>query len=55
MKSAELLAGKDAVEKTFPYYDEKKQKALELIEIYKNNVAGGKKADKDSPLWQPAI
>ena len=39
---AESLAGKDAVAKVFPKYKDSKQKALDLIEIYKNNAAGGK-------------
>ncbi|KAL3945738.1 MAG: hypothetical protein SGBAC_000125 [Bacillariaceae sp.] len=41
MKIAEKLAGKAAVEKVFPKYEENKQKALDLIAMYKGNAAGG--------------
>ena len=50
MKSVELLAGKDAVEKNFPYYEENKQKTLEMIELYKS-----KRATPDGAFWQPAV
>ena len=42
MKIAEKLAGKAAVEKVFPQYEENKKKALDLISMYKSNAAGGK-------------
>ena len=41
-QTATQLAGKDSVEKVFPKYEENKKKALDLIELYKNNAAGGK-------------
>jgi hypothetical protein len=53
IQSAEKLKGKESVKKTFPYYIEQKQKTLDLIEIYKNNLAGGK-LNKDDAFWQPA-
>jgi hypothetical protein len=43
------LAGKDDCEKVFPKYEENKKKALDLIELYKNNAAGGK-LNKDA-FW----
>eukprot|EP00934_Nitzschia_sp_Nitz4_P000275 Nitzschia sp. Nitz4//scaffold86_size83305//36746//37187//NITZ4_005257-RA/size83305-snap-gene-0.167-mRNA-1//-1//CDS//3329559235//275//frame0 len=36
------LAGKDAVDKVLPKYEESMKKATELIALYKENVAGGK-------------
>lgn len=53
MQSAEKLSGKESVKKAFPYYEEQKQKTLDLIEIYKNNLAG-EKSSKDDAFWQPA-
>mmetsp|Transcript_41390 Transcript_41390/g.99139 ORF Transcript_41390/g.99139 Transcript_41390/m.99139 type:complete len:144 (-) Transcript_41390:1288-1719(-) len=42
MQTAIKLAGKDAAEKVFPYYEENKKKALELVDLYQGNVAGDK-------------
>jgi hypothetical protein len=39
---AQKLAGKDATEKVLPYYEDNQKKAMDLIELYKSNVAGGK-------------
>jgi hypothetical protein len=41
-KIAEKLAGKEACEKVFPKYEENKKNALALIDMYKQNAAGGK-------------
>lgn len=37
------LTGKEACEKVFPYYEDSKKKALDMMEIYKTNTAGEKK------------
>mmetsp|Transcript_33265 Transcript_33265/g.37093 ORF Transcript_33265/g.37093 Transcript_33265/m.37093 type:complete len:130 (+) Transcript_33265:110-499(+) len=37
------LTGKEACEKVFPYYEDNKKKALDMMEIYKTNTAGEKK------------
>jgi hypothetical protein len=50
MKSVELLAGKEGVEKHFPYYEENKQKTIDMIELYKT-----KRATPDGAFWQPAV
>ena len=42
MQTAIKLAGKDAAEKVFPYYEDNKKKALELVDLYQGNVAGDK-------------
>jgi DNA-binding sugar fermentation-stimulating protein len=42
MQVAVKLAGKDKCEKVFPYYEESKKKALDLIQVYKDNLEGGK-------------
>lgn len=41
-ETAVQLAGKDAVDKVLPKYEESMQKAAELIALYKDNAAGGK-------------
>lgn len=41
-ETAVQLAGKDAVDKVLPNYEESMKKATELIGLYKDNVAGGK-------------
>lgn len=48
--TAQNLAGKAATDRVFPKYEESKKKALDLIELYKNNAAGGK-LNKDTPFW----
>ena len=50
MKIAEELAGKDGAHKVFPYYEDSRKKALDLIETYKEGVAGSKDL-KDNPFW----
>jgi hypothetical protein len=42
MQVAIKLAGKEATTKVFPYYEDNKKKATELIELYQGNVAGDK-------------
>ena len=39
---AQKLAGREATEKALPYYKESQKKAMEMIELYKSNVAGDK-------------
>mmetsp|Transcript_16046 Transcript_16046/g.44380 ORF Transcript_16046/g.44380 Transcript_16046/m.44380 type:complete len:140 (-) Transcript_16046:226-645(-) len=41
------LAGKEETEKVFPYYEDNKKKALDLIEIYKKSAAG----EKSGAFW----
>lgn len=41
------LAGKEVTEKVFPYYEDNKKKALDLMEIYKKDAA----ADKNKVFW----
>lgn len=48
-QTAVKLAGKEATEKAFPYYEDSKKKAMDLIELYQGNVAGDK-LKKDS-FW----
>ena len=40
------LAGKDECEKVFPYYEDNKKKALDMIKVYKD--ASG---DTSGPFW----
>jgi hypothetical protein len=39
---AQNLTGKETCDKVFPKYEENKNKALDLIALYKDNVEGGK-------------
>jgi hypothetical protein len=39
---AQTLAGKDMTESVLPTYADNQKKALELIEVYETNLAGGK-------------
>ncbi|VEU37663.1 unnamed protein product [Pseudo-nitzschia multistriata] len=41
------LAGKDECEKVFPYYEDNKKKALDMIGIYKHSAEG----EKASTFW----
>lgn len=41
-ETAVQLAGKDAVDKVLPNYEESMSRASELIAVYKENAAGGK-------------
>ena len=41
-QTAQQLAGRDAVDRVLPNYEENRTKAMEHIELYKKNVAGGK-------------
>ena len=41
-ETAVQLAGKDAVDKVLPKYEESMSRAHELISLYKENAAGGK-------------
>ena len=43
------LAGKEDCEKVLPYYEDNKKKALDMIEVYKNNLAGEKA--KNGVFW----
>jgi hypothetical protein len=36
------LAGKEDCEKVFPYYEDNKKKALEMIKVYKDAASGEK-------------
>ncbi|KAL3904324.1 MAG: hypothetical protein SGARI_004975 [Bacillariaceae sp.] len=47
MQLATKLAGKEQCEKVFPYYEDSKNKAMELINVYKGSVEGGSSAKKD--------
>jgi len=49
MEVAIKLAGKEKCEKVFPYYEDSKDKAMELIDVYKSNVEGGKR--KKDAFW----
>jgi hypothetical protein len=50
MTITKKLIGTEATAKAFPYYEEKKQKAVDLIQIYKEHAAGNK-ATQDGPFW----
>lgn len=41
-ETAVELAGKNAVDKVLPNYEESMQKTADLISLYKENAAGGK-------------
>eukprot|EP00525_Craspedostauros_australis_P010356 CAMPEP_0198134620 /NCGR_PEP_ID=MMETSP1442-20131203/60168_1 /TAXON_ID= /ORGANISM="Craspedostauros australis, Strain CCMP3328" /LENGTH=113 /DNA_ID=CAMNT_0043795765 /DNA_START=599 /DNA_END=940 /DNA_ORIENTATION=- len=49
---ATSLVGKDKVEKVLPYFEEHKEKTLDLVRIYKENA--GKGGDGEQ-FWQPAV
>ena len=42
-QTAVKLAGKEACERIFPYYEDNKKKALDMMEVYKHDAAGEKK------------
>jgi hypothetical protein len=42
MQVAVKLAGQEKCDTVFPYYEDSKKKALELIDVYRKNVEGGK-------------
>jgi hypothetical protein len=42
-QTAVKLAGKEACERVFPYYEDNKKKALDMMEVYKHDAAGEKK------------
>ena len=44
-ETALQLAGKEAVAKVLPDFEERKKKSLELIQVYKKNISGGKTKD----------
>lgn len=46
-QTAVKLAGKEACDKVFPYYEDNKKKALDLMKIYKNNASG----EKGKSFW----
>lgn len=48
-ETAVQLAGKDAVDKVLPKYEESMSKATELINLYKENSSGGK--TKKDVFW----
>jgi hypothetical protein len=41
------LAGKEDTEKVFPYYEDNKKKALDMIKVYKDAAAG----EKSGAFW----
>ena len=41
------LAGKDECEKVFPYYEDNKKKALDMIKVYKDAASG----EKSGAFW----
>lgn len=47
MQTAIQLAGKEKCDTVFPYYEDNKKKALELLEIYKN----GSSTEKKDAFW----
>lgn len=42
-QTAVKLAGKEACERVFPYYEDNKKKALDMMDVYKHDAAGEKK------------
>ena len=48
MQVAIQLAGKEKCDAVFPYYEENKKQAMELLQIYKNNSGG---AEKKGAFW----
>jgi hypothetical protein len=48
-QTAVELSGKSAVDATLPNYEESMKKAADLIDLYKNNAAGGK--SKKEVFW----
>jgi hypothetical protein len=46
MQIAVQLAGKEKCDTVFPYYDDSRKKALELLELYKNS-----REEKKDVFW----
>ena len=42
MEVAVKLAGQDKCNTVFPYYEDSKKKAIDLLDVYKKNIEGGK-------------